>query len=203
MIKEVLYKGQFVPMAFEDIREKFGKMIFKRAHITFLNITEENKKIYGLEFPDLVQEMEIQAWEAFKRYDGKHHFSTYLHYRLMLASAKFVKGMDAKKRQMDEMPVSLDSKLENSGDGNDLALSDMIGNDDFGYVNIEFLEFIKSVEKTLNSEEKDMLVTLVDKKSQSVQDLADKWGITRVGANKRLNNFREKMKSFAKESLIK
>jgi biotin operon repressor len=55
------------------------------------------------------------------------------------------------------------------------------------------------LEKTLEPCEKLMLKSMINKKDFSIMDLADELGMSRQGANKKYNKFKEKMARILRE----
>ena len=67
---------------------------------------------------------------------------------------------------------------------------------------IEENDLFDRIGEVLQTEEKkDLVVVLLDKKSFSVADYAEKWNISRNGANKRLLAIKELLKTFLEEDI--
>lgn len=182
----ILTGGVIKSMDFEEVLKQFKDMINRAANETL------GKIIYNKpEREDLIQELNLQCWEAFERYDEQHAFSTYLHYRLQLGVNKYTMGNYAKKRQNNGL-TSLNETIKGEG-GKEVEISDRIGEVDEEIVSLEFREFLIYLEKVLSGDELMILTSLMNKKDFSVADLAIEWGISRVAANNRVRKFKERM----------
>lgn len=195
MKKKIIISSQgVVVMSFEEVLKQFEQMIEKFANSTI------NKIVYNKpEKEELLQELHLQAWEAFKRYDitKGHAFSTYLVYRLQLGIGRGTAKLYAQKRTNTKGTVSLNEVM--GGDDGELELEGLLGEEDFDITSLAFREFLTELEKILTPVEKYMLKVLLDKGDFSVQDLADTLGMSRQGANKKIVKFKEKMKVFLNE----
>jgi RNA polymerase sigma factor (sigma-70 family) len=182
----ILSNGEVREMSFEEVLAQFNNMLHKSANDTISKIVF-NKP----EKDDIMQELRFQTWEAFNRYDGKHAFSTYLTYRIQHGVHRSTNKMYAKKRTNENGTTSLNKII--SGEGPDRELEGLLGEEDRDINSVEFREFITDLEKKLNSCEKIMLKTLMDKNDFSVRDLGDELGVSRQAANNKIRKFREKM----------
>ena len=185
MKKEIILSGGVVKeMTFEEVLVEFEAMIHQKANETL------SKIIYNKpEKEDLVQELKLQTWEAFQRYDGSNQFSTYLFYRLKLGVNNTCNGMLAQKRQNNGL-ISLNKELDSDGEG---SIESLLGEEDEDLVSVEFREFLKYLSEMLSDDEKKILMFFIDKKDRTVADLAREWGVSRVAANNRVRKFREKL----------
>jgi RNA polymerase sigma factor (sigma-70 family) len=182
----VLAGGVVKAMNFEEVLNQFKDMINRAANETLGKIFY-NKP----EREDLIQELNLQCWEAYERYDEKHAFSTYLHYRLQLGVNKYTMGNYAKKRQNNGIS-SLDEPLKGKN-GQDMSLAEKIGEFDGEMLSFEFREFLVYLEKILSDDELMILTSMLNKKDFSVADLAIEWGVSRVTANNRFRKFKERL----------
>lgn len=187
MTKKIILTGGVVKeMSFNEVLHQFKDMVNQAANQTL------NKIVYNKpEREDLIQELNLQVWEAYERYDEKHAFSTYLHYRLQLGVNKYTMGNYAKKRQNKGI-TSLDEPVKGKGDAN-LNITEVIGDLDEDMVSLEFREFMDYLETILSGDELMILTCMINKKEFSVADLAIEWGISRVAANNRVRKFRERL----------
>ena len=187
MKKNIILTGGVVKsMDFEEVLKQFKDMVNRTANETL------GKIIYNKpEREDLIQELNLQVWETFERYDEEHAFSTFLHYRLQLGVNKYTMGNYAKKRQNNGVS-SLNETIKGEG-GNDVEISDRIGDVDEEIVSLEFREFLTYLEKILSEDEILILSSLMNKKDFSVADLAIEWGVSRVAANNRVRKFKERL----------
>lgn len=185
MRKNIILSGGVVKsMNFEEVLEQFRGMIHRTANETL------NKIIYNKpEREDLVQELSLECWEAFERYDEKHAFSTYLYYRLQLGVNRYTNGNYAQKRQNNGV-TSLDAEISEEGES---SLSAILGEEDRDILSLEFEEFIGYLEKILSVDELMILSSLMNKKEFSVADLAIEWGVSRVTANNRVRKFKTRL----------
>ena len=180
----ILSGGEVRLMSFEEVLVQFKDMINRTANETL------NKILYNKpEREDLMQELRLQVWEAYERYDEKHAFSTYLTYRLQLGVNKHTMGNYAKKRQNNGV-TSLNAELSDEGES---SLESVLGHEDEEMVSLEFREFVQYLEKILSPNELMMLSCIINKKEFSVADLAVEWGVSRVMANRRVKQFKERL----------
>lgn len=182
-----------VEMSFEDILKQFEFMIEGFANEAL------NKMVYNKpEREDILQELKLQAWEAYRRYNGQNAFSTYLTYRLQHGIHRATTKLYAKKRINTAGVISLNDIL--GGDDGELELQGILGKEDLEICSYEFREFVQTLEKILDDSEKKVLKVLMDKDDYSVQDLADQLHISRQGANKKVVKLREKMEILMKDT---
>lgn len=189
----ILSNGIVKQMTFEDILKQFDPMINKFAYVALEKIVF-NKP----EKEEMMQELRIQAWEAYRRYNGKFAFSTYLVPRLQLGVQKATTKLYAKKRTNKKGIVSLNKII--GGGESEQEFEGLLGEDDSEIASLEFRQFMNYLDKTLEPCERIMLKSLLDKDEFSIQNLADELGMTRQGANKKYNKFREKMAVVMKET---
>jgi RNA polymerase sigma factor (sigma-70 family) len=187
MKKNIVLSGGIVQaMTFEEVLKQFKDMINRTANETL------NKIVYNKpEREDLIQELNLQCWEAFERYDEKHAFSTYLHYRLQLGVNKYTMGNYAKKRQNNGVS-SLNEPIKGK-DGAEVEVSDRIGALDQDMMSLEFRDFMEYLEKILSDDELVTMHSLMNKKDLSVADLAIEWGVSRVTANNRVRKLKTRL----------
>lgn len=189
-----LSNGVVKQMTFEEVLEQFDGMINR-----FANEALEKIVFNKPEREELLQELCIQVWEAYKRYDGKHAFSTYLHFRLQHGVHRVTMKLYAQKRTNERGVISL-NKMIGSGDDSEQELETLFGEEDFEITSLAFREFMVELEKKLDPCEKKMLKVLIDRNNYSVQDFANELGISRQGANKKVNKFKKKMADLMIES---
>lgn len=185
--KDIKFKGGVIKqMTFEEVLKQFDDMMH-----SFANEALEKIVYNKPEREEIMQELRLQTWVAYEKYNGKHAFSTYLHYRLQHGIGKATSKLYAKKRTNKKGITSLNEII--SGAENDTELEDLLGEDDFNIDSLEFIEFVAELEKQLDPCEIKILRVLMDKNDYSVQNLADELGMSRQGANKKVNKFKEKM----------
>lgn len=186
----ILSNGVVKEMTYEEVLKQFNPMMNRFANSAI------DKVVYNKpEKEELLQEMRIQAWTAFKRYDEIHAFSTCLVPRLQHAIHKSTSKMYAQKRKKTGFEHSIDEVLSSEdGEGGGFAYGSILGEEDAEMSSLDFREFISGLENKLTDAEKKMIRVLIEKEDgYSVQDFADDEGISRQGANKRLTKFKEKM----------
>lgn len=189
-----LSNGVIKQMSFEEVLEQFDGMIKRFANEAL------EKIIYNKpEREELMQELRIQVWEAYKRYDGKHAFSTYLHFRLQHGIHRVTMKLYAQKRTNEKGVISL-NKVIGGGDDSEQELENLFGEEDLEITSLTFREFMVELEKKMDLSEKKMLKVLLNRNDYSVQDLANELGISRQGANKKVNKFKKKMANLMIES---
>lgn len=189
----ILSNGVVRIMTYEEVLKQFDRMINR-----FTNQAIE-KIIYNKpEFEEIKQELRIQTWEAYRRYNGINAFSTYLVPRLQHGVYRATQKMYAKKRTYKGKMQQLDEELDGK-DGNKMTVAELIGDEDQDMISLPFKELMMFLEKTLEPSEKVILKSLLDKNDFSIQDLADTLGMSRQGANKKYNKFRSKMANLLRE----
>lgn len=194
MSKIIILKDRgAVEMTFEEVLKQFERMIERFARLAIEKIVY-NKP----EKEELLQELRLQVWEAYRRYNGENAFSTYLHYRLKHGIHRGTVKSFAQKRINEAGTTSLNEIV--GGDGDELELEGLIGEEDLELTSLDFREFVMELEKKLDENEKKILKVLMDKQDFSVQDLADQLRISRQAANKKVNKFREKLEKIMKET---
>lgn len=188
--------GEVKLMTYDEVLKQFSDMINKFAYEIVSN------SIYNeiLEKDDVKQELLIGLWKAYLQYDvnAKTAFSTYLHHKLMGKRSTVVSKVTAKKRVNESGTLSMNASVLE--DGGESELENSLGYEDDSIAAVEFSEFIKGVNQSLNKEDRLCLRVLMDKKSYSVNDLSEDLGMTRQGAAKKVNVFKEKMKNILVET---
>lgn len=188
----ILGDGTEKEMTFEQILKQFRPMIIKFAKNCV------NKSLYNApDLDDVIQELYIQAWEAWERYDEKHAFSTYLFHRLQHGVHRATQKMYASKRNNKAGVISLNQSL---GDESEQELENLLGDIDSDLESITFKHLIIQLHQQLEHEEKLMLKCMLNKDVYSIRDLADDLEISRQGANKKYNKFRKKLEKILQES---
>lgn len=151
---------------FEEVIGQHRGILLKVANIYCQN--EEDKK-------DLMQEIMIQLWRSFDKYDQKYKYSTWI-YRISLNVAiSFFRKNSAKKNQTvaletEEIPVSMP---ENSETENNLLLLE------------KFISELKELDKAL------MLLYLEEKNHKEIADIL---GISASNVSTKINRIKEKLK---------
>jgi RNA polymerase sigma factor (sigma-70 family) len=189
----ILSNGVVKNMTYEEVLKQFDQMLNR-----FVTQAIEKIVYNKPEFEEIKQELRIQTWEAYRRYDGKHAFSTYLVPRLQHGVYRATQKMYAKKRTYKGKMTQLDESLDTK-DGTKMTISELIGDEDQDMMSLPFKELMIYLEKTLDYSEQVMLKSLLDKNDFSIQDLADELGMSRQGANKKYNKFRSKMANLLRE----
>ena len=165
---------QFMPMLIRYIRRANSKFIF--------NAVEEE---------DFKQEMEIELWRAYDQYEPERGlcFTTYLHNKLQ----KGVRNATYSKFSLKNQGQTVSMSAPRGED--DLKLEDLFPSNDDSTLDLDVSELIAIIKENVSSEEveQDALRALLDKKDFSVQDLADKYGITRQAANQRIVKLKKKL----------
>lgn len=185
--------GKEMEMTFEQVEKKFTPLMYRTARIAVGKIV-----FNAPEIEDVMQELRYELWEAYSRYDGRGAFITYATYRLKLGINKIITPLFAQKRTNTYGQVSMNQCVETGDD--EVELIDVIGDVDSELENSEFLAFVQQLESQLDSTEKLMLKSLISKKDFSVVELGKILNMSRQGANKKLNKFKEKMAIILKEN---
>lgn len=188
----ILSEGKKKEMTFEEVLEQFDDMLHKYANDSIQKVVF-NKP----EKDDVMQELRVQTWEAYKRYNGDNAFSTYLVYRLKLGVGNATTKMYAQKRTNTHGSISLNELFSES---DDFEFGGLLGEEDYNIQSLAFRDFVNYLEKILNPLEKKMLYLLTNKHEYSVSDLAVELGISRQAVNKKVVRFREKLEKIMKQT---
>lgn len=188
---------------FEEIVELFQGSIKKESwsmvkRYSFLNIEETE------------QQFLIEAWNAFETYDitKGQCFSTHLYWRFKLASKVLLdanigsKKVQNKKEKEISLNITNGSEKFNTDFSNQMFVADSSFNQMDNLSADKLLigeDMISTLIVHLTEEEKDMLLVLIDD-DYSVAKYAEKWGISRMGANKRRAKLKEKLATLLKEN---
>lgn len=186
----ILSNGVTKSMTIEQVLKQFRNMIQKHANLTM-------SKFEGhIEREDLVQQLEIAAWEAFNEYDQIHAFSTILTFKLKGVTGNMAQKITAKKRE--HFSVSMNATI---GDTEDLKLEDMFSVDDYTAENMSANEMFAVIRENIQDKrEIEELQCIMDPKEFSVTKLAEKRGISRQAANQRVNKTKDKLKALLIEN---
>lgn len=188
---------------FEEILELFQGSIKKESwsmvkRYSFLNIDE------------VEQQFLIEAWNAFETYDitKGQCFSTHLYWRFKLASKMLLDANigSRKAKNKKEKETSLNAKIGYEDSSTDFSNQTFEFDSSFNQMDnlsadklLIGEDMISTLIVHLTEEEKDMLLVLIDDE-YSVAMYAEKWGISRMGANKRRTKLKEKLAKLLKEN---
>lgn len=194
MKRIILSNGVVKEMSYEDILKQFEAMIHQFANSAI------NKIVFNApEKEEVMQELRIQTWEAYRRYNGINAFSTYLVPRLQHGVHRATQKLYAKKRTNKNGVESLNKLI--GGENGENELADILGVEDTEMVSAAWRELTIHLEKTLTKDELSMLRVLIEKEDgYSVQDFADENKMSRQGANKKINKFKSKMAAIMTDS---
>lgn len=194
MLKTILFSdGVSKEMTFEEVREQFMPLVIKVMK------QANNRFIYNqIEEEDFRQILEIELWRGYEQYDPttKNCFTTYLYPKLKKGVRNATYHRYAQKNQ--GTTISMNSEI---GD-DDLKLEDLLATDDTSMDNISFNELINIIRENVDEDEEDALRVLLDRKEFSVQDYANKYGITRQAANQRVVKLRKKLQKVISEQYL-
>ena len=165
-------------------------MIPQKQEADFVTLLEENQNIIHkicrlytqseAEHKDLFQEISIQLWRSFDRFEGKSKFSTWM-YRVGLNTAITLYRKD--KKRIDTY-----------------ALNDEISRievDQYNPVIDEQLNWLyQKIEKFSEIDKALVLLYLEDKK---YDEIADTLGITAVNARVKMNRIKQRLKKMIKQ----
>lgn len=190
-------------LTFEEIVELFNGSIKKESwsmvcRYSFLNIDETE------------QQFLIEAWNAYKTYDitKGQCFSTHLYWRFKLASKVLLDANIGSKKAQNKKEKETSLNATSSSEDSASDFSNQIFKYDSSFNQMDNLsadklligeDMISTLIIHLTEEEKDMLVVLIDD-NYSVANYAEKWGISRMGANKRRTKLKEKLATLLKEN---
>lgn len=178
----ILSNGVAKQMTFEEVLKQFTPMINKAANI-FLN------KFSNVDREEIMQDLEIAAWEAYESYNGKFAFSTHLTYQLKSVTGNHAQKITAQKRTSLGV-LSMNSTI---GDTEDLTLEDMFAEEDYTAESMIAGEMMELILKNLDEREKEELRCLMYPKEFGVTKLAELRGITRQATNQRVNKTKAKI----------
>lgn len=195
-----LFKKDFT---FEEVVELFQGSIKKESwsmvrRYSFLNIEETE------------QQFLIEAWNAFETYDitKGQCFSTHLYWRFKLASKVLLDANIGSKKAQNKKEREISLNITNGSEEFNTDFSNQMFESDSSFNQMDNLsadklligeDMISTLIVHLTEEEKDMLVVLIDD-DYSVANYAEKWGISRMGANKRRAKLKEKLATLLKEN---
>ena len=194
-MKTILFSdGTKKEMTFEEVRLRFMPMILQAIRRT------NSKFVYNeVEEEDFRQELEIELWRAYEQYEltSGNCFSTYLHYKLQ----KGIRNVTYTRYSLKNRHNGLISMNAPTGE-DDLKLEDMFASDEDTLGDIVYQELVKLVMSNVTEEEQDTLKCMLNKKEFSVQNYADKYGITRQAANQRIVKLRKKLSAIVKKEYL-
>ncbi len=140
---------------------------------------------------DLYQEGCIGLFKAAQKFEeSKGSFATF--------SVVYIKGHMSRyttryvKKHYDNPVISLDKTINNNED-KDITVGDTLEDIEYGFEEIEFMQNMKELYKTLDEEEK--LVLKLRKSGYSQQQIANVLKISQPTAGRKLNKIREKLTS--------
>lgn len=180
-------------MTFEEVREHFKPMVIKEMKRT------NNKFIFNaVDEEDFKQILDLETWKAYEAYDVEtgNCFSTYLYPKLQKGSRDATYSRYAQKNQGKTYSMSAPVGED------DLKLEDMFASDDSSMDNIYANELTAIIRSNVSDEEQELLMILLDKQQFSVQDYADRYGITRQAANQRVVKLKKKLQAAIKAEYL-
>lgn len=191
----ILSNGISKQMTFEEVLKQFNPMLHGVANRAI------DKIVYNKpEKEEIMQELRVQVWIAYDRYNGVNAFSTYLVPRLKHGIHKATQKLYAQKRINTKGSISLNETVNEFGEAEG-ELQAIVGEEDFEIVSLEFRELMKRFNDELDPCEKMMLRVLLEREDgYSVQDFADDMKMSRMGANKKINKFKIKVEKIIIDS---
>jgi RNA polymerase sigma-70 factor (ECF subfamily) len=153
---------------FLAVLESHKKLIYKVSH-TYCRDAEDLK--------DLVQEIIVQLWKAYPKYDSRYKFSTWI-YRIALNTA--ISFYRRESRRQDTIRPLQSDLINVEADPYDTSQDENIA------VLRQFIGQLDQMNKAL------MLLYLEDK---SYQEIADILGITVTNVGSKLNRIRQQLKN--------
>ncbi|MGV0756328.1 RNA polymerase sigma factor [Empedobacter brevis] len=128
---------------------------------------------------DLIQEIVLQLWKSFERFEGNSQFSTWM-YRVSLNTALTYFKKEKKKEERHTFIENLDR----------------VDEVDSGEKETQLELFYKAVHE-LNKVEKALIFLFLE--GQSHKEIASNLGITEVNARVKLNRTKEKIQNIIKK----
>lgn len=196
-----------VEMSFEELYDQFFKSIQRE--------TWKMVKRYSFLKKDQVeQQYTIELWNAFEGYDISKGqcVSTYIYWRFNKARSDLLYPNIGSKKSKFEKSNLLHLDNDNGSEDGKLDFSNREFTNDQSYENMRQKqpdnlalenELFDIIDDFLSSEEeRDLVNVLIDKKNYTVAMYAEKFGITRMGANKRLQKLRAELADFLSKKWI-
>lgn len=181
----ILSNGVKKEMTYEEVLKQFNRMINRTV-----NIAMEKFHNYNLEREDLLQEMKLEAWNAFNEYNEENAFSTILTYKLKKVTGNKAQEITRKKRTSFGV-VSTSAAV--SDESEDLTLENMFPEYDYTAENMIHGEMMKLIKNSLNEREKEELLCILYPIEYPAAKLATARGITRQACNQRVKKTRAKL----------
>jgi RNA polymerase sigma factor (sigma-70 family) len=180
----ILSNGVKKEMTYEEVVKQFTPMINRQVNIALEKFSKAN-----LEREDLLQDMKLEAWNAFNEYDGHHAFSTILTFKLKKVTGNLAQHVTRKKRKSLGV-LSMNAAV---GDSEDLTLENMFPEEDYAAENMIAAEMMELIKKSLNDREKEELLCILYPLDHSASKLAEARGISRQACNQRVKKTRAKL----------
>lgn len=172
-------------MTFEETLKRFKGMIFKEIR------TMNGNLIYNqFSDDDMEQELSIELWNAFNKYDIKQGncFSTYVHFRLKKGINYFKRNMSAKKRNANGLVLSIDSEKENSTSILDEKVDEKSSLE--ASSNIEATEMYQALYNACRTDKEKELLNIIMNKQSELLAYAERHNISRQAANRQVKVMR-------------
>lgn len=199
--KEIILKGTIELLTFEEVYEKFFSSIQHEAW--------KMKSKYGsaLNVNEAVQQFTIELWKAYEKYDAKlgYYFSTFAYHRFNKARRDLLQeNFLSKEAEWNANNISIDKKFGDDEQAKSFSNREFLEDDQYYYhkrrqpdIHFDEKELFERICSILNSiEERELVIVLLDRKSYSVNDYAEKYSISRQAANKRLLAVKKKIKEY-------
>ena len=189
--KKIIFSdGSTRDMNFEEVKVQFTPLVKK-------TMREANNKFFfnKVEEEDFLQELYLELWRTFENYEYEYGncFTTYLCYKLQKGIRNATYSKFSLKNQGIE--VSMNAPL---GD-EETKLEDMFSTTDDSADNLLHDELMALILSNTDSQEKEMLSVLIDRKNYSIQQYANNYDITRQAANQRIVKLPNKLKKIISE----
>jgi RNA polymerase sigma-70 factor (ECF subfamily) len=152
--------------SFEDVVQRHQGIIYKVANLYCRN--EADKQ-------DLVQEILVQLWRSFDKYDNSYKYSTWIYRIALNVAISFYRKVSAKKNQtvpLEETQIVLYAPPTTESNGQLLLLE-------------KFINELKELDKAL------MLLYLEEKSHKQISDIL---GISASNVSTKINRIKEKLK---------
>lgn len=191
--KMILFKdpAQNRFMTYGEVREQFinlGRKLMKQANAKFIfNKVEED---------DFMQLIDLELWKAFDQYDPNYGFAftTFLVPKLKKAVRDATYSKFSQKNQ--GTVVSADEEMGEEG----MTICDTLEAETNIEAEYQESELFKMLKETLSPIEFDCVIHLTDKKELTAAEIAEKYGMSRQGATKRIRQTKSKLKELLSNS---
>ncbi|MGI9543042.1 MAG: RNA polymerase sigma factor [Cyclobacteriaceae bacterium] len=154
--------------AFLEMLEQYKKLIYKIAS-SYCSSHEDRK--------DLVQEIVVQLWRSFSKYDQKHKMSTWIYRIALNVSISFYRKEVKRKKRSARFPEAIIENVAEKEKGEELEANLQILN--------QFIAQLQPLDKAL-------MVLYLEKRSH--EEMADILGISKSNVATKISRIKTQLK---------